>query len=1194
MEACPLKRGWIIAVLTGLWGCSPELPGPSLMGVTPDLAWNGEATTITLLGEDFYPQIQLDAGQKGRSTINSNYRAWLVGAQNDEKLSGVSVIDYTRISALIPEGVDPGIYGLRIVGPTGRSSLEQAFEVSNSKADHLRVQTRSGNVAWNVNEFVVMDIQLLDRDEKVVFRDPTLFPILVNILDSDGVPPVLRQLSIGLEDWELLPDGSYRGNLREGSGTLSLVSEIAQQLTVTVGPDDRSNVVAGSEDILFSPGESHLDIRLPVNNFVTVAGEPFDVELVFVDDFGNLDPQPHDVSLRGTCSNFSVPVNVTGPTLVTVDQTTRISGTDSCPEESLTSGGLVPSSSAPFQVVAAPTDHFDVQVAADPVAGEFMDVQLNARDAFGNPRVWLGINQEFVFQDNVDGIGTHSCVVQPFNVGEFRCAVETLVASASVALHVDGDDGTEGDSQVPYTVHPNPTPAALTATIQGVPVAGLPFEVDVAVEDAWANQIDAATLPSSNYQIVDELGEVSCASLGFGIDGSADFECVLLTARSDAVITVTLLAEGVQGSTPLTQVNNGELAAVVVDAVGAFQATEVQAGETIFLDLLGIDAYGNPYMTQTDPNLDLDDTTGTLSVVNAVLGVDGAVQLQATVTVAGNTQITASQASQPLGSSEIVTVLAAEHAALQVSLAEPWAWLGTPAEVRIQSVDAFGNRTDWTGIATLSSRETASPPVDVVMTNGVGVDLFSWSAVALDEAVLASTPTSLIGESPPLHVVQNCGLIGPTPDLLFGGFAEAVVCFDPAAGTGLMNASFAGSSGGAPLASYGLASDGPATLSLNDTLVFSLDSVGAHSLRGLVAQTDACAAEVTATAWVGLDDGAPVGPIPLTSSEATLDAGAGLATVDIVGVTDCSRDPASGGSVYVRTTHGDLSGVNPSGAGLVLTLDVNGDASFTLDAGAVTSSGLSEIHAWAESQAALGRVDVDIEGDNERPQVWSQDPTGEALTLVTEIHIVFSEAMLLGQMIPGNFSVTGPTGAVVDTVTLLNGGTEAVLTLQSPVDGALGTWNVTATDNLRDEAGNRLDGTWSGGASSYVGTFGDVIDPGDSVSCVAPDGGVFRPDGDDGAGAEADSVSVGLTTVVAPAWWIFSVTAQDTGALLRRNYVIPGGAVDTMTWDGRDVTGAVVSNGSYVVRVDPDDGLGNQGAGCQAVAIVDNILGEVP
>ena len=49
-----------------------------------------------------------------------------------------------------------------------------------------------------------------------------------------------------------------------------------------------------------------------------------------------------------------------------------------------------------------------------------------------------------------------------------------------------------------------------------------------------------------------------------------------------------------------------------------------------------------------------------------------------------------------------------------------------------------------------------------------------------------------------------------------------------------------------------------------------------------------------------------------------------------------------------------------------------------------------------------------------------------------------------------------------------------------------------------------------------------------------------------------------------------------------------------MTWDGRDVTGAVVSNGSYVVRVDPDDGLGNQGAGCQAVAIVDNILGEVP
>ncbi len=89
-------------------------------------------------------------------------------------------------------------------------------------------------------------------------------------------------------------------------------------------------------------------------------------------------------------------------------------------------------------------------------------------------------------------------------------------------------------------------------------------------------------------------------------------------------------------------------------------------------------------------------------------------------------------------------------------------------------------------------------------------------------------------------------------------------------------------------------------------------------------------------------------------------------------------------------------------------------------------------------------------------------------------------------------------------------------------------------------------------------------------------------------------VTVDITTAVAPAWWVLSVTDRQTGVLLRRDYLVPSGAFDTMTWDGRDATGGIVDNGDYEIRVEPEDGLGNRGAGCTVVAWIDNVVGEAP
>ena len=690
---------------------------------------------------------------------------------------------------------------------------------------------------------------------------------------------------------------------------------------------------------------------------------------------------------------------------------------------------------------------------------------------------------------------------------------------------------------------------------------------------------------------------MACINLGFGIDGSIDFQCELFTARPDAVLTVTLLSDGVVGQTPPTSVDNGALASVVVDAVDASQSREIPAGDTVFITLFGQDAFGNAYLVQTDPTLDLDDTSGTLSQGNAVLGADGRAEVQGSITLAGETVITASQADQVLGTSAAVTIIPADHATLDVVLAEPWAWQGLPVEVRTQSVDAFGNRTDWSGIATVSSRNTASPSVDVTLTNGVGVEVFTWSEVSLNEVLEATTPTALAGEGAPLYVVQDCGVIGPTASLEFGGYPEAIACFDPVSETGLISASFAGSiAGGTPLVGFAMASGGAAVLSAVDSIPYTLHDTGAHRLRGLVAQTDGCGDEIEATAWVGLDDGAPVGPVSLVPADLSLDAGTGITAIDILGVMDCSRDPSSNGAIRVRTTRGVLSGAVPSGAGLEATLDINGEGTVTLDVTGVETGGLAEIHAWSASGAALGRADVDVVGDNRRPVVWSQDPSGETLTMVSEVRIVFSEPMLAGQLEPSNFACTGPSPALVDSVASAAGDTEAVLTLAAPVDGAAGTWTVTVADDVRDAAGNRLDGTWSGNASAFVGSFGAVVDSGDVVSCapILPEGGWFRPNGDDGVGGESDVVTVDITTAVAPAWWVLSVTDRQTGVLLRRDYLVPSGAFDTMTWDGRDATGGIVDNGDYEIRVEPEDGLGNRGAGCTVVAWIDNVVGEAP
>jgi hypothetical protein len=230
-------------------------------------------------------------------------------------------------------------------------------------------------------------------------------------------------------------------------------------------------------------------------------------------------------------------------------------------------------------------------------------------------------------------------------------------------------------------------------------------------------------------------------------------------------------------------------------------------------------------------------------------------------------------------------------------------------------------------------------------------------------------------------------------------------------------------------------------------------------------------------------------------------------------------------------------------------------------------------------------------GDDRRPLVWDMDPAGDTAGLVDTVVLRFSEPLLAGSVVPTAFTVAGPFAVTV--LTAVPSGSTVTLTLDPDADADAGTWTVTAADTLRDAAGNFLDGAGTGLRSDFVGRFGDLPSQASPVSGCAPTPTTFRPDGDDGAGNESDDVVFGLDSNEAPFRWVATVHgAGDT--VLRRDRLVPAGANDTWTWDGRDAGGRILADGAYVVTIDAEDADNNLGGACTAIATIQQHAGGAP
>ncbi|HZA51146.1 MAG TPA: hypothetical protein VE549_10415, partial [Myxococcaceae bacterium] len=78
-------------------------------------------TELVLYGQGFGVKVKADFDDPRHSDVNARYAAYLVAeGAGESALLGVTRIDESRIAAVVPETVTPGVYAIRVVDPWGR------------------------------------------------------------------------------------------------------------------------------------------------------------------------------------------------------------------------------------------------------------------------------------------------------------------------------------------------------------------------------------------------------------------------------------------------------------------------------------------------------------------------------------------------------------------------------------------------------------------------------------------------------------------------------------------------------------------------------------------------------------------------------------------------------------------------------------------------------------------------------------------------------------------------------------------------------------------------------------------------------------------------------------------------------------------------------------------------------------------
>jgi hypothetical protein len=904
-----------------------------------------------------------------------------------------------------------------------------------------------------------------------------------------------------------------------------------------------------------------------------------------LDEYGNVvDDRGTDVWIFESCGTFRDSITVIGtvPLEVVVTGATG----DECAENQLSVSGGASGLSGFFDTLPGSASELRILASADTaVAGAPYPAVVWAEDDYGNTL------QEFVGElnltDSEGSLDTTSC-----EEGAVRFCTLTFInaVSSTVILADDGIDAT-GSSE-PIVVVAGP---AVELVVTGLPdslVAGVETEITATISDPYGNAIAIDASGADPFE--DQHGSDAnvCQWLGETDLGVHELACTFTAASEAVAFVLSLPSLALSADAIDLEVINGPLAQVDVST----DVSTIGAGDAFNVEITASDEFGNAYVVKTDADLDLADEALTLAPQVLQIGEDGTASGPFTIDRAGSPiTVNISQAGITLASFDI-TVQAGEADHLSVELDGAWTWLDKSLSVRVTARDNYGNAVpDFSSVVVLSSGQDAFTSSALPsFADGTSTSQLTWNEAVLQDTVIAIAEEGLLGTSDPVDVLDaNCAE-APTAVLTLDGQSEAVVCRVSVSAT--VTADFSQSTGASEIVAYHL-DDGQGGLQrLTDVSVdLETDQEGGWTATLVVVDSDACGDETSAIWWAGDADLDPVGPIIVSGSHTTRTAGSstnGTTTVQLAGTT-CSGDLAAGGTLYARVDLGILQGLTAVGSGLAVTLDSLGEGSLTWSVETETHAGTATLDTGTGNGASWGTVSMAVTGDSARPTVVSVDPSGSTAELLSEVVVVFTEPMNSSTVSDLTIALDGPDGTeIISTYGLDEFGTELTLTLDSQLDANAGEWVLTIDSAARDDAGNnRLDGTWSGSSSNYTGIFGNVVDDAITVSGCIVDSQVLIPDGDDGAGDEADSVTVTATSSQGPIWWALQVLDND-GQAVRTFRQAGSGTATTLTWDGRTDDGFVAGVGVYILAVSTFDAQDNQSTGCENQVTLEQHFGD--
>lgn len=1154
--------------LVFLVACAPSADPPIVSDVTPAWGWTGEATSVVIAGQNFFPDIVVTADAADAGQVDGSFLAALVRGGQETALTGVQHLDYSTLTATVPGGIDPGAYDLRVTTPSGaKADLAGAFIVTTTRADHLDLAVQ--DAAYEVSELANVDIAVLDPGGVQVAQ-----ALVVEVRAASEIGAVgVRFEGTGLSDMTTTADGKgVQGGLAaDGTARLLVTSDLPDDVTLSVTPvvDDGAgvDVIRGDTLLLSFDAGDLADVRLGLPNdpFVTTAGAPWDLDLTLLDKHGNvLTDTASRVLLTEDCGDWRVTVDVTGTATVgvatsTACPTNRIHALNQSIDVSSAEFQVSPGAMAKYLLVATPTG---IEAGADAVL-----VLVTAADALGN--VVSDHTGAVTLTDTAGGLDATLSRCPAFSGGLALCTVFLNHADPAVLISASDDLGRTGTSN-PIRVSPGPVVGVDVLPLAASVVAGNALTILVTPQDAWGNAIAIEPGGADPVILSDDEGTLVCSWTG--PSGAAQsFLCTFTAANPAATVSVSILSIGADGSaTTSVAVANGPLALMDI----ALNSPPFTAGDPFALTLRGYDAWYNPYVVQADPAVTLGDSTGTLTPSGAALGPDGTVIIAAAITRTGSAvTVSASQAGTTLGESAPVLIGAAQPASYGVT-APPWIDLDLGGEIGISAFDGYGNPVvDYTGLVTVQSvLGLCEDATFSGFVGGVAVVSVACTEAGLADAWEAIGSDGLVGTSADVDVVDFACAAGPSAVLALDGAADVTACV--VSGLATVTADASESDAGAVIYHFS-ESDGWAVRTLSDIEDLSWTTAGIREVTLIAVAGDGCADEDSGWAYIGESDGEAAGVVDVQVSDTTVTT-LGTATVTVAAL-DCTGDVAGGETLLVRADLG-VAAATATGNGLRVTLDSGGEATFdwSFPTGYI---GDATILLGSESTGAFGSAEMAVTGDGARPHVVSVDPSGTMSGMVEAITVIFDEEMLASTI--SGATLTGPSGAIALTPSLF--GDTLTLVPDADVDADAGAWTLSLAATFRDLAGNRLDGQWSGAPSAFASEFGAVADDAPILGACPPSSSRFLPDGDDGAGEEADGVSLTPTASGSPSWWWLTV-ADGAGARVRSART--AGTDATVEWDGRGDDGHIVATGAYALALFPMDSHSNVGDSCAVDVVV--------